>query len=113
MDGMDCWGLFMEAQRRFGRTVPDYKVSCFDTPGIADAAAAEIAGRWERIEDPEPGCAVAMALDPHMPDCCQHFGIYVGGGRFLHTIKKAGSSTASVHDPFWSRKVRGYYRWVK
>lgn len=112
--GLDCWGLFRLAMTRFGHCVPDFDVSCFDTPEIAATAAVEaISGPWERISSPEPGCAVLMSLDPDLPGLIQHFGVYIGEGRFIHTLKKTRASLASVHHPFWSGKIKGYYRWTR
>ena len=54
--GLDCFGLFQEIQRRLGRAVQDFTVSCFDSPLIEATAALEIeAGRWARIEEPGLG----------------------------------------------------------
>jgi len=101
----------MEAQRRFGNNVPDFQIPCKATARIGEAVSSEI-GRWERIEEPEAGCAVLMALSPEMPEVVQHFGVYVGGGRFLHTLEKTGSILSSAHDGFWKLKIRGFYRWI-
>ena len=109
--GLDCWGLFMEVQKRFGVDVPDFQVSCHSTPGIDDAFAEAI-GRWRRIEKPTPGCGVALAIDPNFPDTVQHFGVYIGGGKFLHTLEKTGAILTSVHHEFWKNKVRGFYEWA-
>ena len=112
--GLDCWGLFMLAQKRFGNDVPDFKVSCFDAPSISALASSEQeSGRWERITEPEPGCAILFATDPRMPDMVNHVGVYLGDGKFLHTQKKVFSHTMRINDAYWSRKIRGFYRWAR
>ena len=108
--GLDCWGLLVIAAGRYGHVVPNYEIDCHDTERIEKQVLSDIGG-WEKIEEPEPGCVVLMNLDPEMPDAIQHFGVYIGGGRFLHTLKKTGSCRSSIHDRFWTNKVRGYLAW--
>ena len=112
--GLDCWGLCREALRRFGRDVPDFPHAVYDALEIDAQAATEArTGRWERIDQPEPGCVAAMAVDPDLPGAITHLGVYIGGGRILHTIQKLNSSLFRLDDRFWGRKIRGYYRWVR
>ena len=69
----------------------------------------EIAERWDRIDEPEPFCVVAMAHSPRHPDLVQHFGIYLGDGIILHTLQKVGAHTVQLArmKPF----IKGYYKW--
>ena len=109
--GVDCWGLFMVAMKRFGYDVPDFRVPCKATREIDGTLKSEI-GRWERIMLPVPGCGVAMSTDPGMPRMISHFGVYVGSGKFLHTLEKTGSIISRLDDPFWKKSIRGFYRWA-
>jgi cell wall-associated NlpC family hydrolase len=52
-----------------------------------------------------------MELDGKMPGCVQHFGVYLGDGKFIHTLKKVHSCISNVRDPYWSNRIRGYYKW--
>jgi cell wall-associated NlpC family hydrolase len=108
--GLDCWGLFVLAQKCLGNIVPDFKVSCFNTEGIT--GFFEIAREsWTPVEVPVPGDAVLMTLDPFMPNMIQHFGVYLGRGRFLHTLQKTHSHLSRIDDRFYKNKIRGFYRW--
>ena len=109
--GLDCWGLFMVVQKELGNDVQDFYGSCFDTLAIGSSFKKEAMTRWERIDKPEVGCGVAMELDGKMPGCVQHFGVYLGNKKFIHTLKKVHSCIASVDDPYWKTRIRGYYRW--
>jgi len=110
-EGLDCFGLFILANKEYGKDIPDFKISCYDSPKIAFQAMMEIQAHWEKIEQPEEGCGVAFAIDPTYPGLVQHFGIYIGDNRVLHTIKKAESSTIRIDHPYWKNKIVGYYRW--
>jgi cell wall-associated NlpC family hydrolase len=110
--GLDCWGMVMLAARYFGYEMPDYKMSCFDSLRIGVTAASEMQGRrWQKLECPVPGCVVAMAADPEMPEMVNHVGTYIGKGEFLQTTAKTGSIKTSIHDPYWKNKIKGYYKW--
>jgi cell wall-associated NlpC family hydrolase len=111
VQGADCWGLARLALNRFGYDVPDFTVSCFNSAAINGIYEAEKA-RWERVEQPEPGCVIAMRIDPRMPDAVQHIGVYLGAGRILHTLKKRESHIVRMDDPYWKGRIVACYRWV-
>ncbi len=109
----DCYGLFMAIYRDcYGILVPDYTISCFATEEIRAQFEREV-GKWEELQEPEAPCAVALAANPHLPGMVCHFGIYVGYGKFIHTLKKSGSIVSYVYDPVWKNKIKGYYRWKR
>jgi len=110
--GVDCWGLFMAGMARFGVIVPDFQIPCDATGDISEAFGKEI-GKWERVILPRPGDAVVMVIDPYKPKDVQHFGVYIGHGKFLHTMRKTGSVISKVDDPMWRRRIRGFYRWSR
>jgi len=110
---MDCWGLARETMRRFGKEVPDFSVSCFDTVVINSLYDGEkIKWSWIKVDMPEPGDLAVMNLDPLCPTMIQHVGVYVGEGRILHTLKKRESHLVRIDDPYWSRKIKAWYRWM-
>lgn len=108
--GLDCWGLCREVFRRYGIEVPDFHMACYDAFQINGILEGERPS-WIRLDAPEPGCAVCFALDQNFPELVQHLGVYVGGGRILHTLEKRGSSLIRLDDRFFGRKIRGFYRW--
>lgn len=52
--GLDCWGLFMEVQRRFGFAVPDVDIYCADVLTIHRTAQRQIRDYWKRVPAPGP-----------------------------------------------------------
>jgi cell wall-associated NlpC family hydrolase len=113
--GLDCLGLVVETFKRFGIQIPDLRQACYDAITIQMAILGEVP-RWIKIIDPTPPCAVVMAIDPEMPGVIQHLGTYIGDGKVLHTINKIKSSIftidgASLNDSFWTKKIKGYYKW--
>lgn len=112
--GLDCLGLARIAVHRFNPEV--------DAPGdyIDHACTAAVTGlynqeisNWQRIDAPVSGCIVLMKIDPVRPELVQHLGVYVGGGRILQTLKTKGSHIISVDDPYFGKKIAGYYQWKK
>lgn len=125
--GLDCWGLCRVAARRFGYDIPDFDQAIYEALEINEKFILQTArgghdfvmspgverGQWQQLPEPIPGCIVAMAIDPDLPDVIVHLGVCIGGGRALHTIKKHNSSLIRLDDNFWYRKIRGYYQWGK
>jgi len=110
-NGLDCLGVVMEARRRLGLYTPDIRIACYDAVEIG-LAVVEEAQKWVRLEDPTPGCIALMAIDPERPGMIQHLGVYIGDGRIIHTLFKVNSSVIRIDDPYWSKKIKGYYEWI-
>jgi cell wall-associated NlpC family hydrolase len=107
----DCWGLVMAVMERLGVTVPDFYEEHDDAEAIGERFDGEEAsGKWERMDVPEAPCVIAIKRHPRAVQCVSHFGVYVGGGKFLHILKDRG-----VHlDPLKNlpaRQLAGFWRW--
>lgn len=111
--GLDCWGLFMEVMQRFGTPVPDYKISCFDTTFIGRETRRELAKMWVATDKPSAGVAITLSIDGKHPGEIQHFGVCVNNRWFIHTLEKTNCILSKVNDPFWGRKIKGFYRCKK
>ena len=111
--GLDCYGLFMEVNKRFGQIVTNKNIACEDIVTASIEVPEDIANYWSKVEIPEPGDAVAMSLNPIFPGVVQHFGVYLGDSRYIHTLKKVGVIISKINDPAWEKRIRGFYRWKK
>ena len=69
----------------------------------------QIANHWISVENPEKYDVVAMSRDIKHPNMIQHFGVYLGEGKILHTLEGVGSHIAKLED--LSSFIKGYYRW--
>ena len=112
--GLDCWGLCMAVHRVLGRELPDFHIACDASLAISSAAAKELQLRWKTVKYPFQGDIVGFSLDPEVPDdVIQHFGVYLGDGVIIHTLRKRNSHLIKLTDSFYSKKIRGFYSWVK
>lgn len=112
--GVDCQGLFLSAMKCFGNEVKDTDTAEYATEvvsGLIEEASKN--GKWQKVDKPEPGCAVAIALDPDFPDKAQHLGVYIGEGKFIHILEgKRGVLVTKIEDRFFKGKIRGFYRFT-
>ena len=111
--GLDCWGLYIEVMKRFGITVPDFKISCFASDLINQEKLEVTKRMMIPVDSPVPGDGVAMAIHPEAPDMVQHFGVMVDNRRYIHTLEKAGVLLTRIDAFYWRSKIRGYYRWAR
>jgi cell wall-associated NlpC family hydrolase len=107
----DCWALARRVwHERFGWSVPAIGVN--SASAIASRRAFADAGHfaaWAEVSDPREGDAVLMARG-HYP--C-HVGVYVDGGRVLHSVEGTGavlSQIARLRDMGYS--VAGFWRYA-
>ena len=111
--GLDCQGLFLEAMKSFGHEVENTDTAEYATEVVAGLIAkAAVSEKWVKIEVPEEGCAVAIALDSLALDKTDHLGVYIGENKFIHMLEKRGVVTNRIDDPFFKNKIRGFYRFV-
>ena len=104
--GLDCWGLALEVFRRHGITLPDFAI-----PALAfDLVGAEIERQkpvWRRLIQPESPSVIVMRFNS--VTCCNHCGVYIGFGQFIHTRERVGVCIDRIMSPSWARRIDGYY----
>ncbi|HBS59410.1 MAG: NlpC/P60 family protein [Bacillota bacterium] len=103
--GLDCWGLSTEVFRRYGIALPDYKISCEETSRIHDEMNEQRAF-WRRCKGEIPVPALVVI---RFAIYCDHTGVYIGQGRFIHTRKEIGVNIDRVDNPTWAKRIEGFY----
>ncbi|WP_371363624.1 hypothetical protein SRRS_45040 [Sporomusa rhizae] len=103
--GLDCWGLSTEVFSRYGITLPDYKISCEDASRI-HSEVNEQRPCWRRCEGDIPVPALVVI---RFTVYCDHTGVYIGQGRFIHTRKGIGVNIDRVDSPAWEKRIEGFY----
>lgn len=106
--GFDCWGLVLEVFRRFGYDLPDYKVSCEARPEI-DGTIQQNKPFWKKIELGELSVPALLVIRFNSPNLCNHTGVYIGNGRFIHTRQRTGVVIEDIESPVWRRVIEGFY----
>lgn len=110
--GVDCQGIFLMAMKLYGYDVLDTDTACYATKVVSNLIDKAVkSDKWEKIEIPEEGCVVVFALDPMYPNLAQHLGVCVGEGKFIHILEKRGVCITRIDDRFFSKKLRGCYKW--
>jgi cell wall-associated NlpC family hydrolase len=110
LNGCDCYGLArLVWQELTGNELPDYVISCMDTLGISNQINKDIV-QWERVvgEPPVPSLML-IKFDFDHPDWCNHIGVYVGNGMFIHTRKEANSCKERIDSLHWKSRIEGFY----
>ena len=110
--GADCWGLtkilYLDL---FGVELPDYTVSAMDTLSVIDSMERD-KKLWHKIERPEIGSLVTMAIHPKHQHMTNHVGVYVGKGMFIHTQARTGCILTKLNDLAYSPRITGFFRWA-
>lgn len=103
--GLDCWGLSTEVFRRYGVELPDYKISC-EEASLISHKVNEQRPHWRRCtgEIPVPALVVIR-----FAGYCDHTGVYIGNGRFIHTRKGVGVNIDRIDNPAWAKRIEGFY----
>ncbi len=111
-NGADCFGLV----RLYYKDVMNIKLfkpdsSAFNSKSVLREFLEETSRNWNKVSEPQINDVVAMAHDPRHPKIVQHFGIYIGNGKMIHTLEKVGSHIVKLRD--YKYFIKGYYRWQK
>lgn len=105
LNGLDCWGLAKIVFKRYGQDIPDYNICCEDITNI-DKTIDKQRSYWKKIEKPVAPCLVVMHLGTKF---CNHTGVYIGNGRFIHTRDKVGVNIDRIDSINWKNRIEGFY----
>lgn len=107
--GLDCWGLVREVFRRYGIELPERLVPARDAEAI-DRQIDLDRQSWVRWFPPYAVPAVVVFRLGGGGVWCNHTGVLVAPGRFIHARAKTRSCIESLSHPYYSRKLEGIYR---
>lgn len=106
--GLDCWGLSLEIFRRHGIKLPDYKIACEDASRIDQEVTAE-RPYWLKCVGGELPVPALVVIKFNSAIYCNHTGVFIGGGRFIHTRERVGVNIDRIDSPAWRRMIEGFY----
>jgi len=101
----DCWGLSAEVFRRFGIEVPDYKISCEAKNEVNGQIVSE-RKKWVRCIGEMPVPALIVFMENGI---CNHTGVYIGNGRFIHARERSGVAIENMDSVVWKKRIEGIY----
>lgn len=108
----DCFGLVrLIYKEKLSIGVFKPTSSAFNSRSVLREFLEESSRNWVKVEAPKLYDVVAMAHDPKHPNIIQHFGIYIGENRMIHTLKGVGSHVVSLED--YKYFIKGFYQWRK
>ena len=105
--GLDCLGLCEEISRRVGEEVPDFPSP--DCREDIDEIVQREKGRFERLENAQPFAWVLFAIHPPYES---HIGrVLQDRKHFIHTSAKTGCCVERLDNPFWVKRIKGFFRY--
>lgn len=108
----DCFGLIrLLYKNEMKIDVAQPLSSAYETKKVYNEYLKEIASNWKEVKEPEMFDVVGMAHDTKHPDIVQHFGIYIGNGKMIHTLEEIGSHIVDLEE--YKYFIKGFYRWQK
>jgi cell wall-associated NlpC family hydrolase len=109
-NGADCWGLARQVWKCLtGNELPDYVISCMNSLKISEQIDTDLP-KWERVEgEPPVPSIMIIRFDMNHPKRCNHIGVYIGEGMFIHTRRGANSCIERIDSPLWKSRIEGYY----
>lgn len=107
-DTANCWATAKEVFRRFGTdNLPDYRIGC-EEASLINAAIDEQRERWIKC-DPNNPPVPSLIVIRYGSQWCNHTGVYLGNGQFIHTREKVGVNIDRIDAISWKRKIEGFY----
>ncbi|MCA3072825.1 MAG: C40 family peptidase [Rhodocyclaceae bacterium] len=106
--GVDCAGVVTEVARALGIATLDYDgYGRIPHEGLLRTICEE---RFDRIDDPEPGCIVVMAFLPGVAQE-QHLGILTDTDTMIHAYERIGRCVEHRYSSTWRVRTRALYRY--
>ena len=105
--GLDCYGLVTEVFKRFAVNLPDYRICCEDTATINEEINKQ-RPRWIK-QDPTNLPVPCLVVIKFNTVFCNHTGVYIGNGKFIHTRQRIGVNVEDIDSIIWKRRIDGFY----
>lgn len=110
--GCDCYGLVMlYYKNEFNIDIPDTNIIPNQTGSIMRNFLNEIEKHWIKIDKPEKGCVVAMAMHEDHPKLVTHFALALDEKTILHSVRERGSHKMSIDNMQIKSFIKGFYKW--
>lgn len=109
LKGLDCYGLVMEVYRRHSIELPEYFAPALDDEAVnTQIEAAKTLPIWGKVDCLNPPFLAVMAIkfNSHL---CNHTGVYIGNGLFIHTRERIGVNIDRINSPAWRHRIEGFY----
>jgi len=105
-DAYDCYGLAIEACKRFGKILPDAFYSSIDRSSNEILIESQkFTAKAKRINTPLPGAVVVITVGGRP----SHIGVCLGDGSFIHAMKDINVRVSEFSG--YSKRIEGYYTW--
>lgn len=109
LDGADCFGLVRLIYREEVNTdIFKHQSDADNIRSIIIEYMQESQKNWINVKNPQMFDVIAMARDPYHPNIIQHYGIYIGNGKMIHTLKELGSHVSKIED--YKYCIKAYHR---
>lgn len=110
LSGSDCMGIVYLFNRKLGKQVPDYRTEYASSidPEAVNQVVEQHQSEWLEVEEPEVGDLLLFCIRGWPV----HVGVYIGGNRFLHSLKGCNSCIERLNSITWNRRLKKVLRWV-
>jgi hypothetical protein len=107
--GCDCWGLvrlYYKNELNIDLPSLNSEYTEHDTERMEELVAQYKEG-WTKLEEPELGSLILFKVLGRET----HVGIYIGSGKFLHSLEGNASAVQSVNSKEWQKRIVGYFKY--
>lgn len=104
----DCYGLVKELSSRLGRELPDYQAS--KSPLVIHEVISHNRQAFQSVNKPEPGDLILFTITPPF---VSHVTMAIDEFRFIHIMRGSSVTIERFDVQPWSKRIKGYLRWVK
>ena len=109
-ESCDCFGLVrILYATELGLEIFKPKASAFNGKDVETEYLHETSRNWTEVKELELYDVIAMANDGNHPNIIQHFGIYIGNNKMIHTLNKVGSHVVNINQ--YKSVTKGYFRY--
>lgn len=112
--GLDCWGVVRAALSADGIEIPSYVGAYASAEEVREVAALieRESATWVRVPRHEAALGDVVRLWIRHREAPSHVGVYLGGGKMLHTRRSCGACVEDLTLPLWAPRVVDFWRHV-
>jgi len=107
----DCYGLYLEVNKRIGKIVPDVEKLAVHTAEVINKNILSNIHNFKEVNENDKQIGDAILFIPDEGNMFDHIAVVISKYNFMQISETKSPHVVSFGHPWFKSKVKGFYRY--